>query len=149
MFQGFSVDICAESDPAPAWTPLSRIMRTGGPAFASLESDRYLYEWIAMPAPIALKRLTVSRSICGTWASDQCRFAIGVTALTASKVDAVSWSSANDRLCCWKAQPCAAMNCCALRETGGTETGPKSGQLVANSPTPEMRIMSSPKRLNA
>jgi hypothetical protein len=43
-----------------------------------------------MPAPIALKRFTVSRSMCGTCAMDQRKSAIGVTALTFSNVAAVS-----------------------------------------------------------
>src|ERR1700733_7700878 len=105
MFQGSSVEIWAASDPAPAWTPLSRIMRTGGPALPSVGADKYLNGWMAMPAPSALKRFTVGWSICGTCATDQRRLAIGVTTFTASKVEAVIWSSAKDRLCCWKDQP--------------------------------------------
>jgi hypothetical protein len=31
MFHGFNVEICAESDPAPTWMPLSMIVRSGGP----------------------------------------------------------------------------------------------------------------------
>ena len=36
------------------------------------------------------------------------RLAIGVVLLTSSNVDAVSLSSASERLCCWKGQPSLA-----------------------------------------
>ena len=112
-----SVEICAESDPAPTCTPLSMMVRNGGPAFdpAAASVRRYWNGCTAMPAPTALKRLMVSRSIDGTWAMDQRRSLIGVTALTASKVAAASLSSASDRLCCWKGQPREATNLSAGR----------------------------------
>ena len=53
-----------------------------------------------MPAPIALKRLIVGRSMRGACAIDQRSGAIGVVLLTASNVSMVSLSSAGDRLCC-------------------------------------------------
>src|ERR1051325_2722686 len=108
MFHGFSVEICAESDPAPTLMPLSTIVRSGGPP---RPPARYWNGCTALAAPIAFKRLMPAASIEPTCASDQRRSLIGIVLLTVSNVLIVSSFSAGDRLCCWNAQPALATAC--------------------------------------
>src|SRR5512138_3326975 len=105
MFHGFSVEICAESEPAPTLIPLSTMVRSGGPP---RPPARYWNGCTAMAAPIALSRLMPAASIDPTCASDHRRSLIGVVLLTVSKVLIVSSFSAGDRLCGWNAQPALA-----------------------------------------
>src|SRR5437773_5580417 len=83
MFHGLSVEIWAESEPAPTVTPLSTIVRSGGPP---RPPARYWKGCTAMPAPIAFKRFIGATSSVPTCASDQRRSLIGVTLFTASDV---------------------------------------------------------------
>src|SRR5687767_9566545 len=110
MFHGLSVEICAESDPAPTLMPLSTIVRSGGPP---RPPARYWNGWTAMAAPTAFSRLMPAASIEPTCASDHRRSLIGVVLFTVSNVLLVSPFSAGDRLCCWKAQPALAIACTA------------------------------------
>ncbi len=125
------------------------IILSGGPRRASSRRTGSGKGWTAMPAPMALNRSTVGLSISGTWASDQRRSLIGVSALTCSKAEAISLSSASDRLCCWKLQPRLAMNFRAGTKLAGSVTGPAGASWWRTRRSPETRIMSSPKRSKA
>ena len=94
---GSSVEICAESDPAPTVMPLSTIVRSGGPP---RPPARNWNGCTAIAAPMAFSRAIVAGVVAPACASDHRRSAIGVVLFTVSNVLTVSSSSAADRLCC-------------------------------------------------